>query len=59
MQSRVLWTDFIARQAEKRNFSWAYWEFCSGFGIYDSTDNKWRTELLDALIKNPKKGYSR
>ena len=56
MQSRVLWTDFIARQAEKRNFSWAYWEFCSGFGVYDSTNNQWRASLLNALIPNPQKG---
>ncbi len=56
MPSRVLWTDFIARQAEKRNFSWSYWEFCSGFGVYDSARNQWRTELLNALIPNPQKG---
>jgi endoglucanase len=49
-ESRVRWTDFIAREAEKRNISWSYWEFCSGFGIYNKGKNQWRTELLEALI---------
>jgi endoglucanase len=50
MPSRALWTDFVARQAEERNFSWAYWEFCAGFGIYDRKKNDWNHPLLNALI---------
>ena len=50
MNSRVLWTEFVARQAEKRRFSWAYWEFCSSFGIYDDSQNDWNYALLEALI---------
>ncbi|MFX1283001.1 MAG: glycoside hydrolase family 5 protein [Promethearchaeota archaeon] len=50
MDSRVRWTDFVAREAEKRNISWAYWEFCSGFGIFKLGNNKWRIELLQALL---------
>ncbi len=50
MDSRVRWTSFVAREAEKRGFSWAYWEFCSGFGVYDPQTNKWRNALLQALI---------
>ncbi len=50
MASRVRWMRFVAREAEKRGFSWAYWEFCSGFGAYDPNTNQWRTELLQALI---------
>lgn len=50
MDSRVRWTSFVAREAEKRGFSWAYWEFCSGFGAYDANTNQWRPELLHALI---------
>ena len=48
--SRVAWTNFVAREAEKRAFSWAYWEFCSGFGVYDLTNSQWKTDLLKALI---------
>ncbi len=50
--SRALWTTFVARQAESRNMSWAYWEFCAGFGVYDRTLNDWNYPLLRALIPN-------
>lgn len=49
-ESRVLWTEYVRSAAESRSFSWAYWEFGAGFGVYDRTQNKWREELLQALI---------
>ncbi|MCF7885072.1 MAG: glycoside hydrolase family 5 protein [Candidatus Marinimicrobia bacterium] len=49
--SRQLWTKSVREEAEKRNFSWAYWEFCSGFGAYDDQSNKWRRYLIEALIE--------
>lgn len=49
-RSRVIWTDYIARQAETFGFGWAYWEFGSGFGIYDRDARQWRLDLLGALI---------
>lgn len=52
MDSRVRWTNYLARQAEQRNISWAYWEFCSGFGIYEDESEQWKTDLLYALIPN-------
>lgn len=48
--SRIRWTDFIAREAERHGFAWAYWEFASGFGAYDPNTNQWREDLLKALI---------
>ncbi len=51
--SRRRWTDFVARQAEARGFSWSYWEFCAGFGIYDPRRHAWRTDLLQALLPTP------
>ena len=30
--------------------SWAYWEFCAGFGVYDKARNRWNGPILDALI---------
>jgi endoglucanase len=48
--SRHLWTDHVARAAEERGFSWAYWEFCAGFGVYDSTKSIWNQPILTALI---------
>lgn len=50
MDSRVRWTNFVAREAEARNFSWAYWEFIAGFGLYDGEQARWREPLLNALI---------
>ncbi len=50
MDSRVRWTAFIREEAEKRNFSWAYWEFCYGYGVYDRANDDWHSDLLHALI---------
>lgn len=50
MGSRVRWTHFVAREAEKRGIAWCYWEFCAGFGAYDPDKGEWRTELFNALI---------
>jgi len=54
MPSRILWTAAVAREAEKRNFSWAYWEFCAAFGVYDKDNGAWREGLLKALIPDTK-----
>jgi endoglucanase len=51
MASRARWMNAVAREAEKRGFSWAYWEFGSGFGAYDRQKNAWRQPLLDALVE--------
>lgn len=51
MKSRARWTEFVAREAEKRNIAWTYWEFCSSFGAYDNFSKEWRKPLLEALIK--------
>lgn len=48
--SRARWTNYVAREAERHGFVWSYWEFASGFGVYDPTTNQWREELLNALI---------
>ncbi|MDZ7337035.1 MAG: glycoside hydrolase family 5 protein [candidate division KSB1 bacterium] len=50
MNSRALWTAFVARQAEKYGMSWCYWEFCAGFGLYDRNAGNWLYPLLRALI---------
>lgn len=53
LESRVRWMAFIAREAEARTFSWSYWEFCSGFGVYDPVAKQWNEDLMQALIPNP------
>ncbi|HEY7329711.1 MAG TPA: glycoside hydrolase family 5 protein [Gemmataceae bacterium] len=51
MESRARWTRFVSREAETMGFSWAYWEFCSGFGAYDAATNSWREPLKRALVE--------
>ena len=53
MEYRTLWTAFVARSAEERQFSWAYWEFGAGFGVYDRTARQWNSALLQSLIPKP------
>lgn len=50
LDSRVLWTSYVARKAEDLGMSWAYWEFGAGFGAYNPAARQWREELLGALI---------
>jgi endoglucanase len=52
LPSRARWTRFVAREAERLGFSWAYWEFCAGFGVYDPQTEAWRAPLKAALV-NP------
>jgi len=53
MDSRVRWTNYCARLFEERGFSWAYWEFCSGFGIYNPGSKTWNQGLVEALLHMP------
>src|SRR5262249_13761162 len=50
LPSRARWTAAVVRAARRYGFSWAYWEFCAGFGAYDPRKNVWRKPLLHALI---------
>ncbi len=50
MASRAAWTAAVAREAEARGWSWAYWEFASGFGAYDKAAGAWREPVLKALV---------
>jgi endoglucanase len=50
MGSRARWTAAVVREATDRGFSFAYWEFGSGFGAYDVRNQEWRKPLLQALL---------
>ena len=50
MDSRAEWTAFVVKTASARNISWAYWEFCAGFGIYDPLLDMWIKPLVAALL---------
>ena len=50
MESRARWTRFMREEAAARGMSVAYWEFSSGFGVYDPAATAWRQPLLEALV---------
>ena len=50
MSSRVRYIGYIAREAEKRGWSWGYWQFDGDFIIYDIRNNRWIAPIRDALI---------
>ncbi|MGF1635718.1 MAG: cellulase family glycosylhydrolase [Cyclobacteriaceae bacterium] len=52
LDSRIRWTTYLARWFEMQNFSWAYWEFSAGFGIYNPSTQQLLTPLVDALLTN-------
>jgi endoglucanase len=51
LASRVRWTSFTRKTLEAARASWGYWEFASGFGVYDKILEQYRKPLLDALMK--------
>jgi endoglucanase len=50
MESRLRYTGFVAREAERLGWSWAYWQFDSDFVVYDIEHDRWVEPLRDALI---------
>ncbi len=50
LASRVRWTTYLARFIESQGWSWAYWEFSAGFGIYNPASSSFNPELIDALL---------
>jgi len=53
MESRVRWTNFVARYFESIGFSWAYWEWSAGFGIFNPQTNQYVEPLVEALLHLP------
>lgn len=52
MPSRARWTNYIARQAELKGWSWSYWQFDSDFIVYDIDKDEWVLPIKNALIPN-------
>jgi endoglucanase len=49
MESRVRYTAAVARAAEARGWSWAYWQFDSDFILYDIPRDAWVEPIRNAL----------
>lgn len=52
--SRLRYLSFMARSAEKRGWSWAYWQFDHDFAAFDSARQAWKPDILRALIPPPR-----
>lgn len=52
-KSRARWTRFVSSEASRLGFSRAYWEFCSGFGLFDPDKGEWRETLKAAALAAP------
>ncbi len=50
--SKANWTGFVAKEAAKRGFSWAYWDFGDTCRVYNVKKKQWDDKLLKALINN-------
>ncbi|TQX18973.1 hypothetical protein D1N57_20730, partial [Clostridioides difficile] len=52
--SRRAWVKAVREEAEKRNFSWAYWELASGFGIYNQIEYLCKNNLahLESFLQS-------
>jgi endoglucanase len=50
MDSRVRYTSFVTRHAEKLGWSWSYWQFDKDFVVYDMANDKWVEPIRDALV---------
>ena len=55
MDSRALYTAFVARTAEKLGFCWAYWQFDGDFIVYNIDKETWVVPILDALMNRSSK----
>jgi endoglucanase len=49
-EDRVQWLSFVTREAEKRGWSWAYWQFDGDFILYDIGKRQWVEPILRAII---------
>ena len=50
VEMRVAYTSEVAREAEGRGFSWAYWQFDGDFIAWDMKRNAWVEPIRRALI---------
>jgi endoglucanase len=50
MESRARYLASVARAAEQRGWSWAYWQFDSDFILYDISSHAWIEPIRRALI---------
>jgi endoglucanase len=58
MAARARYTGFLAREAERRGWPWAYWQFDHDFALFDMERRQWVAPILQALVP-PAEGATR
>ncbi len=48
--SRLRYLSFVARNADRFGWAWAYWQFDHDFAAFDSARQTWNWDVLHALI---------
>jgi len=48
--ARTRYLSFIARTAGSHGWSWAYWQLTHDFNLIDTSADKWKLEILQALL---------
>jgi endoglucanase len=48
--SRTTYLGYIAQEAKRRGWSWAYWQFDHDFAVFDSSREQWVYPILRALM---------
>lgn len=50
MDSRVRYTSYVARTAERLGWAWTYWQFDSDFVVWDMASDAWVEPIWKALV---------
>lgn len=51
--ARVRYLQAMRSEMASRQLPWMYWEFASGFGLYDPATQTWRSDMVNALYGRP------
>ncbi len=49
-KSRARYLSFLARNAERLGWAWAYWQFDHDFAAFDTSQQRWNLGILNALV---------
>ena len=49
-EARTRYLSFVARNADRLGWAWAYWQFDHDFAAFDSARQTWKPDILRALI---------
>ncbi len=50
LQSRADWAGAVRRESEAQGFGWCFWEWGTGFNVYDVSRERWISPIRDALV---------